>query len=332
MAGELWRSSAQAAVEVTAGTVITTSTRRLYLMDPVFERKQDPRYWKFATGSRDNVRAFTQGPQEVSGKLKIPMSADELIEFLLIGVKGGVTPTTPVGGTLSRLWTFVPGSTALDSASLKWDDGAQVWIMAGAHVDQIKIKGAANKENEVEVDLFARSLAAGSLTAGLAERVPRFSEGWQTKVYIDAFAATPGTTVKAATLINWDVTFKNNLARKYFADNTNATGSIPVGEMDVEAKLTIEAAAASGAAEFANFIAATKRLVRLEFGQTDLIEGALYYYVKIDLPMAWSAFDLGQKDENTRVYELTGQYVYDPTNTFGCQFLVQNARTAAWGV
>jgi hypothetical protein len=52
--------------------------------------------------------------------------------------------------------------------------------------------------------------------------------------------------------------------------------------------------------------------------------------VAIDIPGAWSAYNLGGTDGNSRVYELRLSYVYDPTNAFGLQVTAMNARTAAW--
>lgn len=257
------------------------------------------------------------------------MSSDEIVELLLMGVKGAVTPTTV--DTTARLWTFVPGSTALDAASIKWDDGANVWIAAGCHVDQLTFKGHANEEHMIEAEFFARSLAAGTLTGSLAERVPSFNEGYETQLFIEAFAGTPGATVKNDSLINWEVTLKNNLAHKFFANNSNVSGGVTIGELEVEAKITLEASSATGLAEFTNWAAGTKRLVRLQFGN-NLLAGAATakYLVSVDLPIAWTAIKLGEVDANTRVYELTGSYVYDPTNLFGVQIRAQNQRATAW--
>jgi hypothetical protein len=61
-----------------------------------------------------------------------------------------------------------------------------------------------------------------------------------------------------------------------------------------------------------------------------LITGSDYEFVTVDIPGAWEAVDLGQTDENTRAYELSMQYVYDPTNAFGVQVRAQNERAAAY--
>ncbi|MDV7395930.1 hypothetical protein RZS08_31350, partial [Arthrospira platensis SPKY1] len=111
----------------------------------------------------------------------------------------------------------------------------------------------------------------------------------------------------------------NNLGRKYFANNTISQGATTIGELAVTASLTFEASAAAAAAEFANWDAATKRLVRVEFGQNEVISGGDKKFVTIDVPGAWDAVNLAATDEGTRTYELGLQYVYDTTNAFGLQ-------------
>lgn len=326
MAGELWRRIFQIGKETTYGTAVAATRIMYFGEDSGLTKEREPRPHRFATGSRSGVRDFTLGPSVVGGTVSMPLSASEIIELLLLGVQGGVTPT---GGGTPKLWTFVPG-TSLESATLEYNDGAVARRAYGVHVDALTFTGSANGPNEVSATLFGKELEAQALTGALTHRVPDFIEGWETKLYIDAFGGTAGTTNIAATLINWDVSFGNQLARKYFADNTNTTGAVTTGEIEVTANLTFEASASQSATEFTNWLAATKRLVRLEFGQNVVISGGDKKFVTIDIPGAWSAYDLGQTDENTRAYQLTLQYVYDTTNAYGIQIRAQNARSAAW--
>lgn len=293
-------------------------------------RERAPRPHMFAAGSRFTTRDFTLGPQVVGGSLVQEVSPAENLELLLCSIAGGVTPSTPGGGTLSRLWTFVPGATALDSMTVEENDGASVYEAHGVYGNRLRIAGNANAENLMTVDVFGKTLASGSLTGSLADRVPSFLEGWQSLVYIDAFGATPGTTVKSALLQSWDVTIDNNLARLYTADNANSPSSVSVGELRASVQLLVLASAGQAATEFANWDAATKRLVRLMFQGATVIEGSLYPYLAVDIAGAWSVFDLGQTYENVRAYRLTLESVYDPTNSFGVRVLAQSTRTAAW--
>lgn len=327
MSGELWRSQFQIGKETTAGIGVP-ATRKMYLDTDgsMLKREREARPRKFAVGSRDNVRELTLGNTQVSGSAKMPLSASEIIELLLMTIKSGVTPT---GAGVTKLWTFTPGE-ALDPATMEWHDGARAWEANGVFGNKLSIDGSVDGSNDVTIDLFGMALETASLTGGLSERTPDFIEGWEAKLYIDAFGGTPGTTEIAGTLINWKIEIENGLDRKYFAGNTLNAGAIPIGELMVKASLTFEASPAVAATEFANWDAATKRLVRLEFGQNEVIDGSDKKFVTVDIPGAWDAFDLGGSDKGTRTYELSLQYVYDPTNAFGVQIRAQNARAMAW--
>lgn len=333
MAGELWRSIFQIGKEVTPGTPVA-ATRKVYwdIANSRLTRERGARPHRFATATRDNVRAFTLGPVTAGGSIQFPLSADELVEIFLVGIKGGVTPTqpNPASDPNAYKWTFTPGNT-LDSMTVEWNDGAISWQQAGVRADQIRIAGNVREQQTVTVTLFGTDLVQNALTGALTDRTPTFIEGWESKLYVDAFGATPGTTNVAQTLINWDVNIQNGLARKYFADNLNKAEAVTIGELAVEATLTFEASAAQSLTEFGNWDSATKRVIRLEFGNNQVITGGtLKKTVTVDIPGAWDLFDLGQTDENTRAYQLRMQYVYDPTNAFGLQIVCQNDRATAF--
>jgi hypothetical protein len=327
MAGELWRSTFQIGKETTAGTNVA-ATRKMYFRTDGsrLTREREPRAHRFATTTRDNVRAFTLGPYVIGGTLIAPLSASEIIELLLMGIKAAVTPT---GAGSAKLWTFTPGET-LEPATIEWQDGARAWEAGGCVVNKLKIAGNVREECTVEAEVFGMNMSTTTLTGALAERTPDFIEGWETKLYIDTFGGTAGSTQITGTLINWDIEIDNQLGRKYFAANTLNLGAVAVGELLVTAKLMFEASSATSATEFTNWDAATKRLVRLMFGDNEVISGADKKFVTVDIPGAWDAFDLGGTDEGTRTYELGLQYIYDSTNAYGLQIRAQNARTTAW--
>ena len=332
MSGEVWRQQLEAGLETTWGTA-TSGTRKLYPLLDGFsvtnEREGRPK--RMAVNSRANVRGFTSGPDLVGGTARIDLSPDELVEWLLITLEGGVTPTTPSGGTLARLWEFVPGGEDLDSATFRYDDGANVWIAAGVYGQSLTVEGSADAENTVTCELFGKSRVAGALTGGLADRTPTFLEGWQARAYIDAFEGTPGTTLVAG-LLDWTITLNNNLTRKYYADNDRAANKIPIGTLEATAQISFEASEAVATAELANWDADTPRLVRLQFlGPANGIETGQTASVAFDLPGHWSAPALANEGEGTREYQLTLETRYDPTNLFMARVLVTNARATAWG-
>jgi hypothetical protein len=271
MPGELWRERLQFGRESAYGTAVA-ATRIAYVSDPKFNRTREPRIHRFATGTRERIRAVTLGPAQVSGQVTLPVSADELIEWLLISLQGGVTPTTPSGGTATRLWTFVPSAT-LDSMTIEYNDGDNNWRLRGVYGSKITFSGSVMGENNVTIELFGKEQEVlGSLTGSLTERTPTFIEGWQTRLYADAFGGTPGTTQLSGVLINWTVEISLNLGRKYTADNTLEMKAAIVGEAEATAKLTFEAATTHADTEYSNWNGETARLLRLEMGQREQIE------------------------------------------------------------
>lgn len=334
MAGELWRGRVQIAKESSYGDGTQPATRRMYYTDPKFTLVREPRPKMFATSTRDNVRAQTVGPQVNAGELVQMLSADEIVELLLMSIAGGVTPTNPDTGVYN--WVFTPssGDPPLDSAAIEYHDGANPWLVSGCLVDRLQIKGSANGPADVNATVFARERTETTMTEDLAERTPTVIEGWETKFYIDAFGGTPGSTEVDGTLINWDITINNNLARKYFAADTNTLAAVATGVIGVEATLTFEAASGQSLTEFDNWNVAlaqpTYRLVRLLFGNNQNITGLFNKYVAVDIPGAWATIALDQADEGTRAYQMKLSYVFDPDNEFGVQITAQNDRPAAW--
>jgi hypothetical protein len=286
--------------------------------DSNLSREREARRHRFMTTTRDNVRAVTTGPVTAGGTVSLPVSADELIEPLLMTVNGDATAT---GG----VWNFTPGLN-LDTTTIEWHDGANIWQGTGMRGNTLRFAGNVRQENIATMELFGQNVATlGSLTASLAERVPQFFEGWQTKVYVDDFGTAPGTTQVLGTLLNWDVTFNNNLTRKYFAENTLQAGAVPIGELEVTATFTLEAHSPATVAEFANWDANTLRVVSLVFGLADDST-----FVALDLPGAWSTVDLTGSEEGTRTYQFTYGYVYDATNGYGIRVRCKTARTTAY--
>jgi hypothetical protein len=331
MPGETWRQVLEAGVESVWGTVVPASRQLYPLLEGFnFTNEREGRPKRMAVNSRANVRGFTSGPDLVGGTMPVDMGPEELVEPLLITVQGGVTPTTPVGGTLAKLWTFIPSNALPNSATLRYNDGANIFVVAGAYGQSITFQGSADGASTATVELFAKSLATGTLTGGLPQRTPEFLEGWQAQLYIDNFGGTPGTTLVVA-LTDWNVVLANNLTRKFYADNDRSANKIPIGVLDAAATLTFEASEAATLTEFNNWNTDTPRLVRLEFlGPIDGIEAGQRRFLHIDLPGNWMTPELSGEGDGTREYTFTLQARYDSVNAFMARIRVQNARATAW--
>ena len=327
--GALWRERVQIGKEVTSGTPVA-ATRVAYASNVTLVRNRAMREHRFSTGTRDNIRARTQGPVIAGGGLAMPVSANELLEWCLACFDGTVLPTIPPTAVLTRQWKFAPGLT-LASLTIERQDGANLQQGTGYRVNQMTIAGNVRESNTATMELFGTDVdnsTFAALTGSLAERLPTFMEGYQTNLYIDALGATPGTTNKIA-MINWSVVINNGMTRKYLAQNSLAARRSIMGNLGATAQLLLEGAEADTIIELTNANANTPRLVRLEF-QGALIEGTFHESVWIDLPGYWTTPDLNQADEGTRAYGFPFSYVYDATLGAGINVTLQTARATAF--
>jgi len=253
-----------------------------------------------------------------------------------------VTVTAVASGTVQaptivgQEWVFTPNSTSsnpVDSQTWEWYDGARNWQIAGVMVDELDMSGTIATDTMLTAKLFGRQMLLNAASAAPAERLPDFLEGWEAKVYIDAIGGTPGTTEAPLTVLDYSLAFKNNLGRKYFADNTLQLGEVVVGALGLQATITMEAASTFAAAEYANWDANAHRLIRLELGNNEAIGGGQNQakkLIRIDIPAGWTAVDLTPEDAQTKVYKFTAEYIYDPVNAFGCRVTAINERTTMY--
>lgn len=245
----------------------------------------------------------------------------------------GVVETTP-GVSSANLWTFTPGNV-LDSQTWQFFDGAQALNETGVRGANLKITGDVNNMTTVAMTLAGTNLVPGPITGSLADRVPDFSEGWETSLYIDALGAVPGTTLVNGTMLSWDVTIDNAVDYKYTASNTLAADSILFGELACTSTIKMEASKQAAITELLNWDNSGSanpvyRTLRLQFGNNTVLNGAFKTLVTVDIPGSWTAVDLGQTDGVSRCYQFSYSYVFSPNDQFGVQIRAINARTTAY--
>lgn len=275
--GQLWSSGFQYGREIIAGAPVVATRKAYFELESALTVEQAANEHRFATGRPDNLLSVTPGPVTAGGTLSLPASSSELVELCECGVRGGVTPTTPAGSTNLRAWSFKPGGN-LDSMTVEWDDGANVWQGAGARLNGITITGDASGTLMVSSDLFATDvipMPGGVLTPALTDRVPDFLEGWQARFFLGSFGSTfNALNYMPGLLRNWTINLaQNNLGRVRAADNTLATRRIVRGPFGATAQVTFDAYGAGAIAEFNNWRANTSRMMGFEFvGPTSGIE------------------------------------------------------------
>lgn len=329
--GALWRERLQIGKEVTTAVPVA-ATRVVYANNVTLTRTRADREHRFPTGTRDNVRARTQGPIQAGGALAIPASGSELPEWCLSCFDGTVTASTPTGATLARRWAFTPGLSPA-SMTIERQDGANPEQGAGYRVNQMTFAGNVREANTCTMELFGADVnmtTFTTLTTGLTERTPTFLEGWQTSLYLDPLGSTPGTTAKIA-LISWNVVINNGMSRKYVAQNTLAARRTIMGQLGITANLVLEAAEADTVTEVTRANNQQPVIARLAFENQQVpIEAGFFEGVWIDLPGYWTSPDINQNDEGTRAYGFPLNYIFDPTLGAGVKVTLTNTRTTAF--
>lgn len=326
MAGEQWKRLYQIGKEVTPGTPVA-ATRKLYGTGAL-TRDRAIHMVEVQTGNRamnvgGKVRAVVAGGQMVQ-----PLSADEIVEPLLMSVQGGVTPTTV--DTTGKQWLFKATGATIDTATLEFYDGERNWQQTGVNVDTLSIAGSVEADNTVTATFFGREMVVNAQTPALTDRQIDIIEGWESQLFIDALGATPGTTNIPGTMISWKIDFSNNLGRKYFADNTTATGAVILGKLGLKAEIVMEADAAA-LTEYTNRETAVQRLVRFQFGNNILVGSTTAKKkVAIDMPCLAGAIDLTGVTNGTATYKFNFEYMNDATNGFPLQVTVVNSRATAY--
>jgi len=248
-----------------------------------------------------------------------------------VAIANGAPPATNQTGTGANIWTFIP-STTIDSQTWEWRDGYNDWQESGVYIDTLKLtwSAAANGDTMLDVTLFGKDRVNNALTSSLATRSPIWVEGWETSVFLDTLGSAPGTT-RYGTAISGDVTISRGLGRKYFANNSQATGSVPLGVFGCTGTMVLEGDSSS-LVEYADWDASVARMLRLRFGSNGAALGAsaLRRTVFFDVPCFWTAWDLSGADAGTKVAKATFQYSYDPTNGFSFRAIAVNNRTTAY--
>ena len=326
MAGEAFKRLFQVGKEVTPGTPVA-ATRKLYGTGAL-TRDRAIHMVDVQTGNRATVVGGKVRAVVAGGNFVQPLSADEIIEPLLMAVQGSVTPT--VVDTTGKQWVFKATGSTLDTATMEFYDGERNWQQTGVNIDTLSIAGSVEADNTLTATFFGREMITASQTPALADRQIDIVEGWESQLYIDNLGATPGTTNIPGTMISWKIDFSNNMMRKYFADNTTATGAVILGKIGLKAEIVMEADT-SALTEYTNRETAVQRLIRFQFGNNILVGSTTAKKkVAIDVPCLAGAIDLTGVTNGTATYKMNFEYMNDATNGFPLQVTVVNARGTAY--
>lgn len=249
------------------------------------------------------------------------LNAEEILWPLHMGLKGGITAS----GTTAKTWTFSPeltGAPTLTSATIECiqSDGSTNHIVTEAGyalVDTLKLDWAMNQVGKMSWSGFARARQSDTPTGSLTPYSSR--EELVTPllaVYADTSWAGLGGTALAGVVRSASAEFAFGNAPDYTFDQRSDLdfSQHKYGPVGLKLNLTMELNA-TGASEFANWRAGTRRFVRLsqvgsvaEAGTPDILKE-----VRVDASCRISAAPQFSDDGDFRLVSLQMDAVYDAT-------------------
>lgn len=320
------------AMEATRFTAVTPPTKLLPLEGTIIPREEKYKrkgpvgtYEEFGTSKTMRRWGEWAGEGEAD-----PNLASWLFQCI---AKGGVTPTTPANGVLTRLWTFVPtaGSDDLKTMTMYWGDPAvRIFQAAGAFVETLEITSDTDGTDPTMWSLSGQSATPADIAA---PAFPAYVEGelltpGNIQVWVDT--ATIGTTLlPAGRVIRASHTIVTQFNPKFPGGQTGIPTITRLGRMvrSVETRIAFELLDMT---QWDQWEAETVLKVRVRHNGR-LIESVTpdyYRYIEVD---TYGPFEFGDWAEyvgTNRAMELVIRSEYDSTLGASWAIRAQNTTTA----
>lgn len=325
----------QAAIEGTKGTGLP-ATRKLR-GDLVPNERINRYYSQFPQGYRANPGGTgVKVGQGFSAVYNSELTFEEILFFLLTGLKGAVTPS--LTATSTNTWVFSPTLTAaptLDSMTLEYteSDGSVNHVAREANyvmTGGLKVDWAINQEAKFSANVFGRVPASAAPTAALTYYTGReVAASNRLKVFMDSSWAGLGGTQLAGLVRSASIELMTgneedvNLDGRVDLDMTGYRYGLVAAKINLGLQLNADGASALG-----NWRAGDQRFVRLsQLGS--LIEATTYKEVRFDAACRFIGDEpQRQTDGQYRNVSIQLETMLDPTSSKTLEATVVNALTA----
>ncbi|MPZ13981.1 MAG: hypothetical protein GEU73_06090 [Chloroflexi bacterium] len=257
-------------------------------------------------------RHYTQS-QEWTDELSGNPTFEDILYPLAMAIRGNVTPTTPVGATAARLWTFTPDlvtPNTPDTFTLEFGDNAQAYEVEHVFATSLELSAALGDPWEISAELIGRQVTPTTFTPALPDRDVRTPVCPLTRLYVDDGGGTIGTTQIMTTLLDWTWSLPEHFNAKRYQDGTlyfTSHGELPMApELTLTCEHNAQIVALRG-----KYVDGIRQLVRIQ-ATGEEVEAGFPRLVTIDgsyLITEFSGFD--EADGRTTV-ELTLRGEYDP--------------------
>jgi hypothetical protein len=253
---------------------------------------------------------------------------NQLIHFLGMGLKGSVTPSTPGGGSTSRLWTYTPSLTArnnVESYSIEFGDEQQMWEVSYAFVESFELGYTLDEVVSFRADMSARYPAKSTFTslsdATLVEVVANKLNLW-----IDTTWSNLGTTAMNDLLTACTVRMNTGMSAVKRADGALEFSAISESRRHLEIDFDF-VMNANGELQWDAFDAQTDRAIRL-LVTGPIIEGAIPYKFGVDAIGQYSSSpEFFTEKDGENIVRFTFVSMEDASGN-EMSFTVQNKETA----
>ncbi len=217
---------------------------------------------------------------------------EQILQFLSMTLKGGITATTPTGGTLPRDWAFTPSLTAVntqDSFTFEYGDNTQAWETAFTVCSSMELGISMGEVLSLNADLFARQPQKVSFTGSLTDPTVNEILCDGAKFFVDTTWANVGSTEFNAMLAGGTVRLNSGLTPVRYADGLDAQGeanfsTVSEGRRSHSMDLDLIVSSNFIAQAYDAWEAQTNRSIRVVFDLADdSIESSFNHELEIDM-------------------------------------------------
>jgi hypothetical protein len=194
------------------------------------------------------------------------------------GIEAVVTPAADGAGS-GKIYQYDAATTAqnsVSSASIEGGDNQQEEEMEGAFVSDFSLTGAPGEAIKIQSNWIGRQVIADTFTGSISLPTVETMLFLNSKLYIDAFDGTIGSTQKSDTLLGFRLNWKTGYQAVYTGNGNLYYSLIKQVAPEIELEVTFEHDG-SATAEKALWRSQATRLVRiLTEGSTLTSAGTAY--------------------------------------------------------
>ena len=303
-------------IEATRGTAVAAD-RALYVVNADLPKAVPTgEYVKQSRGTYVANFDHIITKRDATWQPTIHFSFDDIVWWLQLMIKGGVTPT----GVGPYVWTFPNSSTDddLDSATIEAGDNVVSVRMPFGMVDTWEILGEEGKIIQAKLGMVGAQVEDNGL-ASPADRdlAGSYAHMGNASLYLDDSAGNIGNTEIENALVGFSIKSKNGIKANHTGNGGRVRSSVNRDERWIEVMLDLIMDVTTYTEFTDHYRDGESRFGRLR------LDGNGNDQADIDFHCHWEKFET-KRDGPTRRLVLFGQSIYDPTLGYDFQMEVTN--------